>query len=203
MLFGPSTKMIKIYPSFPESHKVIVLSNVSKILKSVTIFSSKNKFCNPSLRVFFHTPFNFPFSAPKIRTFLLGDVTTIAVSGQALCQRWERIVICSLRNKTDNPAIWRAELARAIELVKQIRRKLLGRSTDMRRVTTGICSEKCVVRRFRLCANIYLQKLDSTVQPTTHLLYMVQPTVWYSLTQYCAVDKIEKNEMGWACGAYG
>ena len=24
-----------------------------------------------------------------------------------------------------------------------------------------------------------------------------------SLTQYCAVDKIEKNEMGWACGTYG
>ena len=23
------------------------------------------------------------------------------------------------------------------------------------------------------------------------------------LTQYCAGDKIEKNEMGWACGAYG
>ena len=22
------------------------------------------------------------------------------------------------------------------------------------------------------------------------------------LTQYCAADKIEKNEMGWACGAY-
>ena len=22
------------------------------------------------------------------------------------------------------------------------------------------------------------------------------------LTQYCAGDKIEKNEMGWACGAY-
>ena len=22
-------------------------------------------------------------------------------------------------------------------------------------------------------------------------------------TQYCAGDKIEKNEMGWACGAYG
>ena len=21
--------------------------------------------------------------------------------------------------------------------------------------------------------------------------------------QYCAGDKIEKNEMGWACGAYG
>ena len=23
------------------------------------------------------------------------------------------------------------------------------------------------------------------------------------LNQYCAGDKIEKNEMGWACGAYG
>jgi len=23
------------------------------------------------------------------------------------------------------------------------------------------------------------------------------------LTQYCAGDEIEKNEMGWACGAYG
>ena len=23
------------------------------------------------------------------------------------------------------------------------------------------------------------------------------------LTQYCSGDKIEKNEMGWACGAYG
>jgi len=23
------------------------------------------------------------------------------------------------------------------------------------------------------------------------------------LTQYCAGDKIEKNKMGWACGAYG
>jgi len=23
------------------------------------------------------------------------------------------------------------------------------------------------------------------------------------LSQYCAGDKIEKNEMGWTCGAYG
>jgi len=23
------------------------------------------------------------------------------------------------------------------------------------------------------------------------------------LTQYCVGDKIEKNEIGWACGAYG
>jgi hypothetical protein len=27
---------------------------------------------------------------------------------------------------------------------------------------------------------------------------------WFvHLTQYLAGDKIEKNEMGWACGAYG
>jgi hypothetical protein len=30
--------------------------------------------------------------------------------------------------------------------------------TDMRRLTTGIRSEKCVVRRFRRCANVYLRK---------------------------------------------
>jgi hypothetical protein len=30
--------------------------------------------------------------------------------------------------------------------------------TDMRRLTTGIRSEKCVVRRFRRCANVYLHK---------------------------------------------
>ena len=27
--------------------------------------------------------------------------------------------------------------------------------------------------------------------------------VFVLLTKYCAGDKIEKNEMGWACGAYG
>ena len=31
-------------------------------------------------------------------------------------------------------------------------------STDMRHLTTGIRSEKCVVRRFRRCANVYLHK---------------------------------------------
>ena len=30
--------------------------------------------------------------------------------------------------------------------------------TDIRRLTTGILSEKCVVRRFRHCANVYLHK---------------------------------------------
>ena len=31
-------------------------------------------------------------------------------------------------------------------------------NTDTRRLTTGIRSEKCVVRRFRCCANAYLHK---------------------------------------------
>jgi hypothetical protein len=33
-----------------------------------------------------------------------------------------------------------------------------GFSTDMLRLTTGIRSEKCVVRRFRRRANVYLHK---------------------------------------------
>ena len=27
--------------------------------------------------------------------------------------------------------------------------------------------------------------------------------ITFNIAQYCAGDKIEKNEMGWACGAYG
>jgi hypothetical protein len=46
----------------------------------------------------------------------------------------------------------------------------------MRRLTTGILSEKCVVRRFRRRANVMectYTNLDSTVYPTTHVVYMV------------------------------
>jgi hypothetical protein len=48
----------------------------------------------------------------------------------------------------------------------------------MRRLTTGIYSEKCVVRRFRRFADVIqctYTNLDSTVQPITHLDYMVWP----------------------------
>ena len=34
-------------------------------------------------------------------------------------------------------------------------------------------------------------------------VYIAPLIVHVMLTQYCAGDKIEKNEMGWACGAYG
>ena len=35
------------------------------------------------------------------------------------------------------------------------------------------------------------------------VIYFRKLTVFVLLTQYCAGDKMEKNEMGWACGAYG
>jgi len=53
---------------------------------------------------------------------------------------------------------------------------VLNSNTDMRRLTTGIRSEKCVVRHFRRCANVIectYTNLDSTVHPTAHLGYMV------------------------------
>ena len=37
----------------------------------------------------------------------------------------------------------------------------------------------------------------------SNLLNLFTISTYYLLTQYCAGDKIEKNEMGWACGAYG
>ena len=42
-------------------------------------------------------------------------------------------------------------------------------------------------------------RFDGTFE---HILTLFVIVVWF-LTQYCADDKIEKNEMGWACGAYG
>jgi hypothetical protein len=47
-----------------------------------------------------------------------------------------------------------------------------GHESGMRRLTTGIAYEKCIVRRFRLCVYVILctyTNLDSTVLPTTHL----------------------------------
>ena len=44
----------------------------------------------------------------------------------------------------------------------------------MRRLTTGIRSEKCVVRRFRCCANVYLHK------PRYYSLLHTY-ALWYSL----------------------
>jgi len=48
----------------------------------------------------------------------------------------------------------------------------LGSSTDLYRLTTGIRCEKCVVRRFRRCANVIqctYTNPDSTVEPTADM----------------------------------
>jgi isoprenylcysteine carboxyl methyltransferase (ICMT) family protein YpbQ len=45
----------------------------------------------------------------------------------------------------------------------------------MRRVATGIRSEKCVVRRFRRCANVYLHK------PRQYSIAYAHQAIWYSL----------------------
>ena len=47
-------------------------------------------------------------------------------------------------------------------------------NTDMFHLTTGIRSEKCVVRRFRRCANVYLHK------PRQYSLLHTK-AMWYSL----------------------
>ena len=49
---------------------------------------------------------------------------------------------------------------------------------------------------------------NSIVKPTrctnvSNLFTTIYSSKFVILTQYCAGDKIEKNEMGWACGAYG
>ena len=46
--------------------------------------------------------------------------------------------------------------------------------TVMRRLTTGIRSKKCVVRRFRRCEKVYLHK------PKQYILLHTQ-SIWYSL----------------------
>ena len=40
-------------------------------------------------------------------------------------------------------------------------------------------------------------------EPANYVTKTWRFVLFVLLTQYCAGDKIEKNEMGWACGAYG
>jgi len=63
-------------------------------------------------------------------------------------------------------------------------------TTDMRRLTTGIRSEKCVVRRFRRCANVIectYTNLDSIAYCTPRLYgiaYCCQATNLYNMLLY-------------------
>jgi hypothetical protein len=50
---------------------------------------------------------------------------------------------------------------------------LHGLNTDRLRLTTGIRSEKCIARRFRLCAKVIeCTYTNQIVYPTTHLVYI-------------------------------
>ena len=64
-----------------------------------------------------------------------------------------------------------------------------------------VCVQKAIVG-CRICFLIFLKRFIA------HRVYTVRTSiknkiVLVLLTQYCAGDKIEKNEMGRACGAYG
>jgi hypothetical protein len=52
----------------------------------------------------------------------------------------------------------------------------MARDTDMRRLSTGIRSEKCVFRRFRLCAKI----IECAYTNVDSIAYYT-PSIWYSL----------------------
>jgi len=62
-------------------------------------------------------------------------------------------------------------------------------------------------RKLRVYENIVLRRIfgprRDTVTGEWRRLHNEELNDLYYLTQYCAVDKIEKNEMGWACGVYG
>ena len=69
-------------------------------------------------------------------------------------------------------------------------------NTDMRRLTTGIRSEKCVVRRFRRCANVIqctYTNLDNIAYCTPRLYgiaYCSQATNLYSMLLYWILQAI-------------
>ena len=62
-------------------------------------------------------------------------------------------------------------------------------------------------RKLRVYENIVLRRIfgprRDTVTGEWRRLHNEELNDLYYLTQYCAGDKIEKNEMGWACGVYG
>jgi len=101
-------------------------------------------------------------------TFILTHATSNSVP------MYQIILTVTNRNARWQRLLW------TISRYESVKRYSTGQiiRTDMRRLTTGIRSEKCVVRRFRCCANVIeytYTDLDSTVQPTTNLGYMVQP----------------------------
>ena len=62
-------------------------------------------------------------------------------------------------------------------------------------------------RKLRLFENMVLRRIfgprRDEVTGEWRRLHNEELNDLYSSPQYCAGDKIEKNKMGWACGAYG
>jgi hypothetical protein len=62
-------------------------------------------------------------------------------------------------------------------------------------------------RRLRVFENKVLRRIfgprRDEVTGEWRRLHNEESKSFVLLTQYCAGDKIGKNEMGWACGAYG
>ena len=48
-----------------------------------------------------------------------------------------------------------------------------------------------------------IYSIDTYLYSIHRFSYNILGCLLVLLTQYCAGDKIEKNEMGWTCGAYG
>jgi len=67
-------------------------------------------------------------------------------------------LLCNLIFITFCPTVSRIGIERLVVAFRQLSEPPLRPSADMRRLKTGIFSEKCVVRRFRCCANVYLHK---------------------------------------------
>ena len=58
-------------------------------------------------------------------------------------------------------------------------------------------------RRLRVFENMVLRRIFGPRRDEVTGEWRRLHKLFVLLTQYCAGDKIEKNEMGWACGAYG
>jgi hypothetical protein len=95
-----------------------------------------------------------------LEIFCRHDGKTFCAFGLEMYEERSRVTNCSHKRA------WR--MLRERRLVQAVQGTNRGRAmgtectgvprADMRRLTTGIRSEKCVVRRFRRCANVYLHK---------------------------------------------
>jgi len=78
---------------------------------------------------------------------------------------------------------------RILHVFNHRKEKVYPLCTDMRRLTTGLGSEKCVVRPFRRCANVIectYTNLDSIAYytPNLYIVYYSQATNLYSILLY-------------------